>query len=315
MFWLAGKFNKGEAMTDEQEFKPPYTPIPAIVSATTQLDALDRDVYRQIRAHKNDKTGLCNPSLETLAKETGLSVKTVARRRAHLVELGLLKITRGYQSSVEHYFPLDPPFTNPAETLTLMKALDKKDKQSVLGNWVEKTEDLMKSIKDSPVPYEDLQRTPQSIHKGLPSPTNYKNITKDSSGSFIDIKEPSSFDNDVFEKFWKAYPKRTHKGDAKKAWKKVKEPRATLQLILLALKWQKKSDQWEKDGGQFIPYPASYLNAWGWLDENPDARQEEHTPPPREQQEQQEGPREPMNPELKKKIKETLEKMLRGEKP
>ena len=29
----------------------------------------------------------------------------------------------------------------------------------------------------------------------------------------------------------------------------------------------KKSKDWQKDNGQFIPYPATWLNAKGWEDE------------------------------------------------
>lgn len=76
-----------------------------------------------------------------------------------------------------------------------------------------------------------------------------------------DIK-PSMFDN-----FWEAYPKKTGKGAAETAWKKIKSPADTLLLILSALSKQKTSDQWRKDGGQFIPNPATYLNQRRWEDE------------------------------------------------
>lgn len=67
-----------------------------------------------------------------------------------------------------------------------------------------------------------------------------------------------------FDEFWAAYPKKKAKGDALKAWVKLKPP---LELILKALTWQMKSKDWQKDGGQFIPFPATYLRNIGWLDE------------------------------------------------
>lgn len=70
-----------------------------------------------------------------------------------------------------------------------------------------------------------------------------------------------------FDKFWAAYPKKTAKGSAKKAWQKIKRPAETVQEIINALEWQKATKDWQKDGGQFIPYPASYLNARQWEDE------------------------------------------------
>jgi len=70
--------------------------------------------------------------------------------------------------------------------------------------------------------------------------------------------------DESFEKFWIAYPKKKAKDAALKAWKKTKP---SLDEILQALSWQKISIEWKKDNGQFIPYPASYLNAGAWKDE------------------------------------------------
>ncbi len=67
-----------------------------------------------------------------------------------------------------------------------------------------------------------------------------------------------------FAAFWQAYPKKRNKGDAEKAWNRLKPP---LDQILVALDWQRQQPGWTKDGGQFVPYPASYLNAKGWEDE------------------------------------------------
>ena len=78
---------------------------------------------------------------------------------------------------------------------------------------------------------------------------------------------PSATPDDGFGEFWKAYPKKKKKGDALKAWAKLKAKRETLTLILGALTWQTKTLDWTKDSGQFIPYPATYLNSQSWLDE------------------------------------------------
>lgn len=75
-----------------------------------------------------------------------------------------------------------------------------------------------------------------------------------------------------FDEFWEAYPKKRNKGDAEKAWKKLHPP---LAAILAALDWQRQQPSWMKDGGQYVPYPASYLNAKGWEDEPTPS-----TPPP-----------------------------------
>lgn len=70
-----------------------------------------------------------------------------------------------------------------------------------------------------------------------------------------------------FERFWIEYPKKRSKAQARKAWNKLR-PNEQLQAEILAgLQRAKTSFDWQKQGGQFVPYPASWLNAEGWLDE------------------------------------------------
>ena len=72
-----------------------------------------------------------------------------------------------------------------------------------------------------------------------------------------------------FERFWMAYPKKVGKDAAQRAWQKIKAPSDTLDAILHALTWQTRSEQWVRDGGQYIPNPATYLNQGRWKDERP----------------------------------------------
>ena len=69
---------------------------------------------------------------------------------------------------------------------------------------------------------------------------------------------------EVFEEFWKNYPRKVNKKEAMKAFNKVT---VSLDIILKAIEKQKKSDQWMKDGGQYIPYPSTWLNKERWNDE------------------------------------------------
>ena len=73
----------------------------------------------------------------------------------------------------------------------------------------------------------------------------------------------------AFEEFWKAYPRKAGKDAARKAFAKAKVPVATL---VAAVERQKKSAQWQKDGGQFIPHPATWLNQGRWQDELEEAK-------------------------------------------
>lgn len=73
----------------------------------------------------------------------------------------------------------------------------------------------------------------------------------------------SRLSNEDFEAFWKAYPRKESKAQAKKSFAKVTVP---LETLLQALATQKQSDQWRRDGGQYIPYASTWLNQRRWED-------------------------------------------------
>ena len=80
----------------------------------------------------------------------------------------------------------------------------------------------------------------------------------------MDLKHPG------FDEFWNAYPRKVGKVAAKKAWFRIK-PTVELQAnILAAIIQQKKSLQWQRDNGQFIPNPSTWLNQCRWDDELPE---------------------------------------------
>lgn len=79
--------------------------------------------------------------------------------------------------------------------------------------------------------------------------------------------EKKSYDADGFAAFWAAYPKKAGKAAALKAWNKLAPDVVLQEQMGKALEVQKQSQQWRKDGGQFIPMPATWLNGRRWEDE------------------------------------------------
>ena len=81
---------------------------------------------------------------------------------------------------------------------------------------------------------------------------------------------PSGLEGDEkekqFNRFWNAYPKRKGRTNALKAWLKQKLD-SKIETILEAIQRLRKDEQWTKNGGQYIPHPASWLNSGGWDDE------------------------------------------------
>lgn len=73
--------------------------------------------------------------------------------------------------------------------------------------------------------------------------------------------------DDGFARWWDAYPKKRAKGDALKVWKALKPDAALVDRMVAAVDVAKATRDWQKDGGQFIPYPATWLRRQGWEDE------------------------------------------------
>ena len=81
-----------------------------------------------------------------------------------------------------------------------------------------------------------------------------------------DLRAPRADTSTAFEKFWKLYPKKKGRKDALKAWDKI-NPDADLQAVIIAaLADHCASRDWTKDGGQFVPNPANWLNGERWHD-------------------------------------------------
>lgn len=68
-----------------------------------------------------------------------------------------------------------------------------------------------------------------------------------------------------FDQFYRLYPKRQKRADAEKAWSKLKP--ADRQAAMQALPKHCQLHDWIKDGGQYVPLPASWLNGKRWQDE------------------------------------------------
>lgn len=86
------------------------------------------------------------------------------------------------------------------------------------------------------------------------------------------VKEPKDLAEssaETFARFWSIYPSKKSKGTAEKVWAKLKPDQPLFERIIAAVLEQKLTEAWTKDGGQFIPHPATWLNGKRWDDEVP----------------------------------------------
>lgn len=99
-----------------------------------------------------------------------------------------------------------------------------------------------------------------------PEPTSNSSGPADSLLPITD--SPSLNPGDTgFSRFWEVWPKRVAKAEAVKAWKKLSPDQSLVGRILDDVGRRVASADWRKDGGKFIPNPATYLNGRRWEDE------------------------------------------------
>jgi len=103
-----------------------------------------------------------------------------------------------------------------------------------------------------------------------PSPSPSPNINTNSplppkGDDCASVRKPKADQSPEFAKFWEAYPKKVAKAHAEKAFAKAIK-HTGLETMLAALQVQSASVDWNKDGGQYIPNPATWLNGARWDD-------------------------------------------------
>lgn len=109
------------------------------------------------------------------------------------------------------------------------------------------------------------QRTQQWDNK---DPTTIEEGNKDNNKERkLDTSVSSSCKSDqTFGLFWKAYPKKKNKMTAYNAWKTHK-CNLIASKIIKSVEDHIQSEDWQKEGGRFIPNPATFIRAHGWDDE------------------------------------------------
>jgi hypothetical protein len=84
-----------------------------------------------------------------------------------------------------------------------------------------------------------------------------------------------------FEVFWFEYPRKEGKGAARSWWAKKKPSAELVDQMLRSIEGWRKSAQWLKDDGQFVPMPSTWLNQSRWEDDIPPPATVADLAPPR----------------------------------
>lgn len=178
-------------------------------------------------------------SVATIVEHTCLSERAVRKTLHDLVTIGLLQAEIRNGTSTKYTVTPCTPCT-PAPDAPLHKMQPPP-------------------APDAPPPLHVVHPTPA---RGAPN----KQLT--TSTKTISNKNNAGEVAEKFARFWSAYPKKTGKGGAEKAFQKINPDNPLLETMLATLAWQSRQPAWLKDGGQFVPNPQTWLNQRRWEDEN-----------------------------------------------
>lgn len=215
-----------------------YAVIPAEVRYDAELPPNAKLIYGEISALLSDE-GYCYASNQYFADLFQLTTRTVSDLVAKLQDRGHISVV------IRH-----------------------NDKGKVVRREIRCTVSLRHAQ-----PVEEIFHTPRkNLPGGIEENFQYTNTSNTNLNIPRDAQVAVSGGNeqgqatapDPFDLFWSAYPLKKSKKDARKAFAKVKAP---LDMLLAALERQKKTPDWTKDGGRYIPYASTWLNGERWEDE------------------------------------------------
>jgi hypothetical protein len=83
------------------------------------------------------------------------------------------------------------------------------------------------------------------------------------------LKKADGYNCRFFNEFWDNYPKKIGKGKAWEEWNRigVKKDEILIKTMISVIDHFKTTEQWQKDNGQYIPNPATWLHQKRWEDE------------------------------------------------
>lgn len=113
------------------------------------------------------------------------------------------------------------------------------------------------------------KQTQANASKRKQKETNASKIEQNAINNNNDNKKNN---DNLFDRFWSVYPRHVAKQNARKEFDKANVDETLLQTMLTAIEKSKRSEQWTKDNGQYIPHPSTWIHQKRWEDDLPVAK-------------------------------------------
>lgn len=242
---------------------PGFAWMPMAAFTDRRLGARDLRVLGVLYGHAGSNR-MCWPAVATIAELTGIDRRDVQRAVRRLEGFGWVSVEAGGgRSSTSRYRLWSAPQASGTQ-----KAGDSPPKRRVMCH--EKAGDpTARTYQNSP----ENRNNPSCASPMASATGNASSGWVDDNKATMPLvdrterKRSEAAQMEGFAMFWAAYPRRRGKADAFKVWSALKPDVAMIERILEALVQTRASSDWRREGGQFIPYPATWLRRQGWEDE------------------------------------------------
>lgn len=234
-----------------------FTCIPNEVINRDDLSHVAFRLYAVLKMH-NNKTKGCFPSQECLSKEVMSCRRSINYAMEELEQAGLIERNRrGRGKTTEYHFPYG-----------VQQNAHQEDEvqQGAHQNPSDVQQGALPDVQQGAHPYieqdeeeQDEVLTPMSdfaqlnINKPSPESSNGRHIH---GALLVD-----------FERWYASYPKKQAKAKAEQEWAKIRPDSAMTEHMIRAVEAQSKTVQWQKEHGQFIPMPPTWLHQRRWEDD------------------------------------------------
>jgi hypothetical protein len=239
----------------------------------------DKAVLVALANYHHEKTGDCRPGIDTLAAFTELNRKTVMPALDRLRDEGFIDFDKGTRRHRSYVLNFDRNSPNSGTkggrdnspnfgTLKGAPIVPKTDAHSPKIGTLGENPIVPNPAAHSPkscllksqrLDHEQENRKEQEKNPPIVPPSK---ANEPLTGELLAASEAP----DPFDEFWQAYPRKTGKADARKAFAKCREPVANL---VADIRQRLAEGHWStaSDRKRFIMHPATYLRGERWNDE------------------------------------------------
>ncbi len=213
-----------------------------------KLNPLDRYLFLYFLTNeRTNLAGVYESPLRTIANETGLEKEEILRMLERLK--GKVEYKDGWVCLVN--FTKHQNNDNGSIVKGIENRLNELPRD--IKEWVDKLRKTTKKRTPAPV-VDKTPTTSEQPNPTQPNPTKPKRNTAKEVGESIDAR------------FWVIYPEHIAKAKAVESWEKL--PQADRDKAVIAIKLQVEALHFRgKDGEDYVPHPATWLNQRRWEDE------------------------------------------------